>query len=233
MPAKLIAVFNQKGGCAKTMTTMQLAGTMGLRGMKILVVDMDRQGTSVIWSAQAEKEKPFPAEVISLAPLKEKMIGEVGKRIDHYDIIFIDCPQAIDSPIPWAALHVVDLGLIPVIPVMDNVWASKEAKELALRARQENPSLSVFYIASMMRRGRLFDLCLEELKSDTDVTMLQSYLSMRNAFPESQLYGTVVSEIARKSPAAIEVDALVDEVLALLENQVQFHADQPHQQRAR
>jgi chromosome partitioning protein len=233
MPAKLIAVFNQKGGCAKTMTTMQLAGTMGLRGMKILVVDMDRQGTSVIWSAQAEKEKPFPAEVISLAPLKEKMIGEVGKRIDHYDIIFIDCPPAIDSPIPWAALHVVDLGLIPVIPVMDNVWASKEAKELALRARQENPSLSVFYIASMMRRGRLFDLCLEELKSDTDVTMLQSYLSMRNAFPESQLYGTVVSEIARKSPAAIEVDALVDEVLALLENQVQFHADQPHQQRAR
>ena len=61
MPAKLIAVFNQKGGCAKTMTTMQLAGTMGLRGMKILVVDMDRQGTSVIWSAHAEKEKPFPA----------------------------------------------------------------------------------------------------------------------------------------------------------------------------
>jgi chromosome partitioning protein len=32
MTAKIVTVFNQKGGCAKTMTTMQLAGTLGLRG---------------------------------------------------------------------------------------------------------------------------------------------------------------------------------------------------------
>jgi len=37
MTAKLITIFNQKGGCAKTMTTMQLAGAFGLRGLKVLL----------------------------------------------------------------------------------------------------------------------------------------------------------------------------------------------------
>ncbi|SMF97634.1 chromosome partitioning protein [Methylomagnum ishizawai] len=216
MPAQLVAVFNQKGGCAKTMTTMQLAGTLGMRGFKVLVVDMDRQGTSMIWSAQAEADDPFPAEVVSLAPLREKMIGELAKRAPLYDLVFIDCPPAIDSPIPWAALNVADLALIPVVPVMDNVWASREAKELALKARQENPALRAYYLASMVRRGRLFDLCLQELRNDADIPMLESYLSLRNAFAESQLYGAVVGSIAKKSPAALEADALADEVLALL-----------------
>lgn len=221
MPAKLVAVFNQKGGCAKTMTTMQLAGTLGLRGLKILVVDMDRQGTSVIWSAQADKDAPFPAEVISLAPLREKMIGELAKRADQFDLIFIDCPPAVDSPIPWAALNVADLALIPVIPVMDNVWASREAKELALKAKRENPALRAYYVAAMVRRGRLFDLCLQELRNDPEIGMLDAYLSLRNAFPESQLYGTVAKILARKSPAALEVEALADEVYALLDIQTQ------------
>jgi chromosome partitioning protein len=216
MTAQIIAVFNQKGGCAKTMSTMQLAGDFALRGKKTLVVDMDPQGTSSIWSSQATPEEPFPARVISLAPMKEKMIGELRKQAPEYDIILIDCPPAIESPIPWAALHIADIALIPVIPVMDNVWASKEAKELAIRAKVENETLKIFYVASMMRRGKLFDICLDLLKADTEVTLLQSYLSMRNAFPESQLYGCTVHAFSKTSAATKEVLSLGAEVLSQL-----------------
>lgn len=214
--AKLITVFNQKGGCGKTMTSMQIGGTLGLRGMKVLVVDMDRQGTSIIWSSQAPAEQPFPAEVVSLAPLKERMIGELSKRSGSFDFIIIDCPPAIESSIPWAALNIADLGLIPVIPVLDNVWASKEAKALALKAKAENPDLRIAYLASMMRRGKLFDLCLDELRNDPDIPMLESQISLRNAYAESQLYGTVVKSLSAKTPASVEVDALVDELLRVL-----------------
>ena len=213
MEAKIIAVFNQKGGCAKTMTTMQLGGTLGRRNLKTLIIDMDRQGTSSLWSAQADSQTPFPATVISLAPMKEKMIGEVIKLKNEYDLIVIDCPPAIESSIPWAALLIADMALIPVIPVMDNVWASKEAKELARNAKNQNPDLRTFYVASMMRRGNLFKACMDLLENDEDVPMLKSSLTLRNAFPESQLYGNTVHILSKTSPAIDEVDALTNEIL--------------------
>lgn len=213
MTAKVIAVFNQKGGCGKTMTTMQLAGSFGRRGYRVLVVDMDPQGTATMWNGEAGPDEPFPAKVVSLAPMREKMVGEIAKHAEDCDAILIDCPPAIESSIPWAALIIADVGLIPVIPVMDNIWASKKAKELALRAKQENPDLKTFYVASMIRRGKLFTLCQQELRDDQDVILLDTPLSMRNAFPESQVYGTTVHGLSLSSTATQEVEALADELL--------------------
>lgn len=216
MTAKIIAVFNQKGGCGKSMTTMQVGGACALMGRKVLIIDMDRQGTSSIWSSQATSEEPFPATVISLAPQREKMIHEIGKFAELYDLIIIDCPPAIESSIPWAALQIADIAVIPVIPVMDNVWASREARDLALRAKQENALLKTFYLASCMRRGNLFKACIDELSNDEEVPLLKSSLAMRNAYPESQLYGATVHALSKTSPAVDEVNALSLEILELL-----------------
>ena len=43
MRTKIIAVVNQKGGCGKTTITMQLAGTLGRRGQRVLVVERLRK----------------------------------------------------------------------------------------------------------------------------------------------------------------------------------------------
>jgi chromosome partitioning protein len=43
---KVIAVCNYKGGVAKTSTTMAIAQALTLRGLKVLVVDCDGQGTA-------------------------------------------------------------------------------------------------------------------------------------------------------------------------------------------
>lgn len=198
------------------MTTMQLGGAFGLRGLKTLIVDMDRQGTSSLWSAQAGSGSPFPATVISLALMREKMIGEVAKFENEFDVILIDCPPAIESPIPWSALLISDLALIPVIPAMDNIWASKEAKELAKNAKQQNLDLQIFYVASMTRRSNLFKACTNLLKKDEDVKMLKSGISQRNAYQESQLYGTTVHTFSKNSPATKEIEALANEVLQKL-----------------
>ena len=198
------------------MTSMQLGGAFGLRGLRTKIVDMDQQGTSLIWFAQAKPEKPFPADVETLAPLKDQMIRLIGKCAEDYDIIIIDCPPAIESSIPWAALNIADVGLIPVIPVLDNVWASNKARELAIRAKQENPTLKTYYIGSMLRRGNLFKGCMALLQSDKEVPMLKSTLSMRNAFPESQLDGTTVHSFGRNTPATLEVEALADELLGIV-----------------
>ncbi len=204
------------------MSTMQLAGTLGMRGFKVFVADMDPQNTAALWFHQATAEQPFPAEVMSMAPLKEAFLDKIGAFVAKCDVVFIDCPPALGSRVPWASLLVSDLALIPVSPVMDNVWASKQAEELVLEAREARRSkgvvgeLKATYLLSMVRRGKVFDHCLEQLKSGTQLPIMKSQISMRNAFPESQVYGCVVKSFG-KSVAATEVDAVANEVVKLLD----------------
>lgn len=215
MAAKIITVFNQKGGCCKTMTCMQLGGTLGKRGLSVFVVDMDPQNTAALWFHEAMDE-PFPASVLSLAPQKEAFVDKLGAIVRKHDVVIVDCPPALGSRVPWVSLLASDLAIIPVIPVMDNVWASRQAEEMVAEAKKENPHLRAFYLLSMVRRGKVFDQCLDELRKRAGIPILKSRVSMRNAYPESQIYGCVVSSFG-KSPASEEMNAVAEEVAGLLD----------------
>ena len=215
MSAKIITVFNQKGGCGKTMMTMQLGGAMALSGLKTLVIDMDPQNTSHIWSLQSDAEAPFPADVVSMAPLKEAFIEKLPQIVSKYDVIVIDCPPALGSRVPWAALGVADLALIPVIPVLDNVWASKQAEQLVLEAMEHrkqrgDDGLQAAFLLNMVRRGNVFESCLSALEDQSTLPILKNSVSMLNAFPECQVYGCAVKSFGA-SKATKQIDLLVQE----------------------
>lgn len=219
--ARIVTVFNQKGGSGKTMTTMQLAGTCALRGHKTLVVDMDSQGTSTIWSAvhrNPELRLPdFPADVRSMAPLGRGMVGPVGKLAPEYDLIVIDTPPATESEAPWAALQISDLGIIPFIPTADNQWAG-QARTLAVRAMAQNPDIrAVLHLPTCVRRGNVIETVLEQFKEDPNIAMMNTTVFQRNAYLEAQFFGLCVRQLSRSSAAAKEMEQLADEVLDLLD----------------
>lgn len=220
--AKIITVFNQKGGCGKTMTTMQLGGLLAWRGYKTLIIDMDKQQTASTWFAVAEsrKQAPFPANVISLKSDPEHLLGAVRNFRDDYDFIFIDCPPAIESPIPWSSLLLSHVGIIPISPILDNIWATQQAFVLGDNAKERNPDLQLFYVQSAIRRGNLFEQCKEELAklphiNEGRITQLGEGMHQRNAYPECQWFGTIIHGLKQNKPAAAvkEMDVLCNALL--------------------
>ncbi len=217
MSAKVITVFNQKGGCGKTTIAMQLAGSLGLRGFAALVVDMDPQGTASRWASAAAEGSDFPASVMSLAPMEGKMHREVKNHVEKYDFVFIDCPPAMNSAVPTSAMLISDLALIPIVPSPGDIWAAEAAKKLAESAQVTNPTLIARVAPNMVQKHTLLakDL-LEVLKDDEDFKVLNSHLGARSAFRECQIMGTSVHGVPRANAAIDEVEALTDEILGLL-----------------
>lgn len=214
--AKIITVYNQKGGCGKSMLTMQLAGSLGLKGYTVLVIDLDPQHTACSWSSFASEDAPFPATVTSMSMMGASMTNEVRKCVDKFDFIFLDCPPQIESTVPWAALNISDVGLIPFMPAMDNVWAHNKAVDLGRKAQQENPHLTLYFVGMAVERSTIGRNLLDQLYEQANPIGLKSVLSRRNAFRESQLLGGTVYSLGRTSPAAQELDALTEEFLTLV-----------------
>lgn len=212
--AKIVTCYNQKGGCGKTMLSMQLGGCLGLRGYRVLIVDMDPQHTACTWSASAGDEQPFPATVTSLSMMGAKVTGEIRKSIDKYDFIILDCPPAIESEVPWAALNISDIGLIPFMPAMDNVWALVKAVELGHKAQQENPHLNLYFVPMAVERSATGAELLRQLHEKADPPGFETSLRRLNAYRDSQVLGATVHALGTKSPAARDLEALADEFLS-------------------
>jgi len=216
MVAKVITVFNQKGGCGKTSISVQTAGTLGLRGYRVQLIDMDEQGTATKWIAQAESD-PFPAVPSNLADMGGKMHRAVESQLNMFDYIIIDCPPAITSPAPTSAMLVSNLALIPVVPAPADLWAATAARQLALSAQQRNPGLKIRMVANMVqKRSVMTKDALDILADDEEVPLMEASLGARQAYRECQILGQTVHKVSGAKVAVQEVEALVDEIISII-----------------
>ena len=83
---RVIAIVNQKGGCGKTTTTVNLAGALAAEGHRVLIVDMDPQAHATL----AMGLEPDDLE----ANLYEVLVEPAGAG--RLDSIIIDVSESID-----------------------------------------------------------------------------------------------------------------------------------------
>lgn len=88
---KTILVANQKGGCGKTLTAINLASALAQKGYCVALADADNQKSALQWLKQRPKTV---APIESLDWRHEKSIGDVPKNIEY---LIIDAPGALSG----------------------------------------------------------------------------------------------------------------------------------------
>ena len=79
---RCIAIANQKGGAAKTTTTVNLAAALAEQGRRILVLDLDPQGNSTDWLGVVSAERGVFEVLTEQATLAEVVIGSQTAGVD-------------------------------------------------------------------------------------------------------------------------------------------------------
>ena len=217
MKAKVIAVVNQKGGTGKTTVAMHVAGSLGRRGHKVLLVDADPQGTSTRWAASADDSTPFPATIVGLSAAQGKLHREVRKLMGDYQYIVIDGPPASDSPVAQSALMVADLALVPIIPSPLDMWASIGIKKAIEDAADLNENLKSRLVVNQCQPNTTLAKDVLDILPEFGIQMAKSQLHQRTVYRQCAVFGQTVHNFgARAAPAISEVEMLIEEVLELL-----------------
>ena len=217
LTAKIITVFNEKGGAGKTTVSVHIAGTLGKRGKRVKLTDIDPQNTSSRWIAQARDHKEFPARIANLSALGGNVHREMRHDMESFDYIVVDCPPSSESPAANSALTVSDLAVVPVVPSPNDLWAVATAKRLVTAAMHTNRDLRGVTVLNMVQRTTLTAVAAEELGKDTSIPLLRTQLGLRSAYKECPLVGGTVHDIRRAKEAVSEVESMVDEILLALE----------------
>lgn len=109
---RIVAIVNQKGGVGKTTVTMQLGAALSRR-YRVLVVDVDRQQSTVWWAENVRDRLPFDFA----GNQNPKVLTGLRELRAEYDFILVDTPGSLDdTSVVEAVLDAADYVVVPLTP---------------------------------------------------------------------------------------------------------------------
>lgn len=216
----IVSVYNQKGGCGKTTTAVNLASYAGLNGIKTFIADIDPQESASAWMARATRESPFPADFESMSVLGENFDIKLEKIVNSgmYNLIIIDCPPAVNDRIAQKAIAMSDVVLVPATPSPIDAHATASGYELIKLAKQFKKDLKVLRANTRVTRSNISKAIMEGTEAQDEIRgiiTIKTPIRSRNCYNESVALGKGVAQMKGEAPkeALQEIEDFCEEVL--------------------
>lgn len=222
-----LAIGNQKGGCGKTTTVMNLAGGLTKVGYNILVVDADPQASATVWSiAKGQGSLPFDVATKRSPGIKGKFASVFTLE---YDIVLIDCPAGVADTQDDAgrfgrdALRGADAILIPIRPSMLDFAAATTF--VRLLEREKSPDTKTAVLINGRRNTRIGreapGFAATIFAPIAGTVILETTIGDRAPITEVSGSGMTIFDFDPSSKAAHEYSALTKEILQWLQSPTQ------------
>lgn len=110
---RIVSVFGQKGGVGKTTTAMSVAAICA-EASRVLMIDVDPQGSATWWAENAEDRLPFDFTSESDPGILAR-IRQTGA--DLYDVVVVDTPGSLEGrAVLETVLTNTDYAILPTEP---------------------------------------------------------------------------------------------------------------------
>lgn len=209
----VIALVNQKGGCAKSTTAVHLACWLTRKQHEVALVDADAQRSSSIWLQLLETQIPF--EVIQSPDDLLEQIPELSSRCEH---LIVDGPAGL-SEATRAILFRADLAIVPCQPTGVDLRSASDAIRLIHQAQsvRNGPPLAAVFLSRAVKGTKLLDEA-RALLGKTDVPILKSVIHQKQAIADTFGQGATVWELPGRPAAesAREFEKLFKEIMGML-----------------
>jgi chromosome partitioning protein len=196
---KVIAVATQKGGVGKTTTAAHIAVEAERDGVRVLIVDLDEQGTATKWYQRREAEAPQLVQVKTA----ELQVALDAAKAGGFGLVILDTAGKAD-PGTAAAMRTADLTLLPCSPSPLDVEAQIETVQTLTRLGKS----FAFLISKAPPRRGVTKLSARALDATRGLSMLgtvvQSVIVNRAVYQDSMGAGMTATEYEPNGPAADE-----------------------------
>lgn len=207
----ILGVVNQKGGCAKSTTSVHLAYWLQTKGHRVSVIDADAQRSSSIWLDELI-DANVPYQVIQ-SP--NELLAKIPAIATEYTYCVVDGPAGL-SEATQAILLRSDLAIIPCQPSGVDLRSAADAIKLVQKIQQKRKGLpkAQVLLSRAVKGTRLKEEALSILKK-ANVPTFHSVIHQRQIIADTFGQRATVFDLAGRSAieASEEFEQLGKEVL--------------------
>ncbi len=186
--SSIISVASGKGGCSKTTTVMLLSANLAAGGIRVGVVDADRNQSFASWHAQVYEGPAFEcrSEVDHI-----RVVDLAGEMAERNDVVLVDT-AGFESLTAASAIGMADYVIIPCMPdrgsVRETMRTAQQVASLSKAARRSIP-YSVL-LTRWKARGLSERAALDSLQGE-NLSVLESRLGDLSDFTKLSFSGHV------------------------------------------
>lgn len=211
----IILVGGEKGGSGKSCLAQNVAVYLTLQNYTVLIVDCDPQRTSSDWIQARNTNPQLP--LINCVQLYGKIRNDLLSLENHYDYVIVDCGGQ-DNLALRAAMSVADHTLIPLRPKRRDLKTVPHMEDILTTCKMVNPKLNAAFVITQCpslpnQASRILEA--KEVCASYGIPVLHSITHSRNIYDDSEENGKSVIEIEPDGKAALEIKAIVDELLTM------------------